>query len=742
MPGTRHLVFFMLTVIFLAWSCAVSVHAQNPLVPHRIKGTIEIDGVSDESAWKAIQSLPLIMRSPDFGGELSEPTEILIGYNDNYLYIAGRLYDSQPSQIQATSLKRDDWKTSLDHVGIIVDTFNDNENAMIFVATPTGVRIDATTQNDALDAPMKNLNLTWNTFWDVKAFVNNEGWFFEMRIPFSSLRFQDTDGGVTMGLTAYRWIPRKYEMVISPPVELKHGFWGFAKPSQTQDVIFEGIHSRNPLYVTPYLIGGLGQNFDLNDLKTDYYRKDNTDFDLGLDVKYGLTNNLTLDVTLNTDFAQVEADDQRVNLTRFSLFYPEKRLFFQERASNFEFNFDESNRLFYSRRIGIYDGEPVSIYGGARIVGRIGSWDVGFLNMQTAPREDIPSENFSVLSLRRQVFNPNTYIGGIVTNRMDFQSEYNSAYGLFGIFNLYGEDYLTLRWAQTFENGKENNPFSLDASRIYALWERRSIEGFAYNLSYSRAGEDYNPGMGYERRHDYSHYRGKLLYGWIMGEKSAVRSHHILTEGFLFTRNGDNSVESAEFGPGWQLYMKSGLNANIAAKMYYEDLTESFTLGDETEVLAGQYTFYGIETSVTTSEGKLYNVTANLEAGSFYDGWRITLGLIPRWNVSPHLELSGFYQINKIGFTKRSQEMLAHVLRLKTLIMINTQLSVSTFIQYNSVSDKIISNIRFRYNPREGNDLYLVYDEGFNTDRYREDPFLPVTNNRTILLKYTYTFDF
>jgi len=715
--------------------------AQDRIVLKRVNGLVKLDGLSDEPAWKGIEPLHLIMRSPDFGNEPSERTEICIGYDDNYLYITGRLYDSQPSQIQSTATKRDDWKTSLDHIGVIIDTFNDNENAMIFVATPSGLRIDATTKNDALGAPITNLNLSWNTFWDVEAVMNDDGWFFEMRIPFSSLRFQSTDGRVVMGLTVYRWIPHKFEMAIFPAIELKHGFWGFIKPSQTHEIVIEGIASRRPLYVAPYILGGFGQTFDLNDDETAYIREDDPDFELGLDVKYGLTNNLTLDVTLNTDFAQVEADDQQINLTRFSLFFPEKRLFFQERASNFDFNFDESNRLFHSRRIGIYDEKPVRIYGGGRIVGRAGPWDLGFLNMQTAPKEDLSSENFTVLSLRRQVINPSTYIGGIITNSMDWNGGYNTAYGLFGIFNLKGEDYLTLRWAQTFEDGADNNPVSLQNSRLYAIWERRSIEGFAYNMSYSRAGEAYNPEMGYERRDDYTRFNSRLLYGWLLGEHSAMQGHDVFTEGFLFLRNHDNSIESAEFGPGWEFRMKSGFNGRFAAKLYYEDLLEPFELWDDIEVPTGQYTFYGLESSITTSEGRLYSITTSLQTGTFYDGWRVTLGLTPRWNVSPHLEVSGFYQFNKLMFGKRDQSLLGHVGRLKALVMLNVELSIATFLQYSSIIDRVIANIRFRYNPREGNDFYLVYDEGLNTDRYQEIPIHPVTSNRAVMLKYTYTFN-
>ena len=258
--------------------------------------------------------------------------------------------------------------------------------------------------------------------------------------------------------------------------------------------------ARKPFYVAPYLLGGGERVFSLNEAESAYSRDDQPTYEAGLDVKYGLTSNLTFDLTLNTDFAQVELDDQQINLTRFSLFFPEKRIFFQKRSSIFDFGFGESNRLFHSRRIGIHEGSPVRIYGGARLVGRLGAWDVGMLDMQTSPFEDLSSENFGVFRMRRQVINPYSYVGGIVTSRIGAGGEYNTAYGLDGIFRLFGHDYLELKWVQTFDDGGSNDLTSLDPARIYLNWERRTFDGFAYALNYSRAGPAYDPGLGFEIR--------------------------------------------------------------------------------------------------------------------------------------------------------------------------------------------------------------------------------------------------
>jgi len=710
-----------------------------PYLIQRVEGQVELDGLSDEPAWQNIKPLPLTVHIPNFRGQPSEKTDILVGYDDNYLYVAGRLYDSEPEKIQFPSKKRDDMKLNNDWFGLVIDNFNDNENGLAFFTTPSGLRLDMTVFGDGQgDFPV---NQNWNTFWDVKTKRNEEGWFAEIRIPLSSLRFQDRDGRVVMGLITSRYIARKNEWIVFPAIPPNWGFWSPFKPSQAQEVVFEGLSSRKPLYFAPYVLGGLGQSFDLNDLETAYIQTDNTIGELGLDIKYGLTTNLTLDVTLNTDFAQVEADDQQINLTRFSLFFPEKRIFFQERASNFEFNFGGPNRLFYSRRIGIYEEQVVPIYGGVRLVGRINDWDLGFLSMQTAAIEDLPSENFGVFRVRRRVFNPFSYVGSMVTSRIGVDGSCNIAYGLDGIFRVFGDDYLTLMFAQTFENGKENNPLSLDPTRLRISWERRTIKGLGYDLSFSRAGEDYNPGIGFEMREDYSRLGNRLLYGWIPSEESWLLRHNIFLDGSVHFNNEDNSVQSADIGPGWYFDAKSGFFMNIAAKLYHENVEEEFSWDDEADVPAGQYTFYGLTSQLGTPPGRLFDMGGNFDIGSFYDGWRVSLGIQPRWSVSPELELSGFYQFNWVDFPDRDQKFIAHITRLRALVMLSTKFSAMAFIQYNSAAGAVVANIRIRFNPREGNDLYIVYNEALNTDRYREIPTLPYSSSRAIMLKYTYTFN-
>ena len=724
---------------FILISLSASITTDQYVVP-KITGQIDLDGLSNEPAWESIESLPMVMHAPTFGIPPTERTDVLIGYDDDYLYMAGRLYMSDPSCIQSTSKKRDFMGGNCDWFGLILDTFNDNENAVGFFTTPAGLRFDFTVFNDAQgEFPV---NISWNTFWDVKTAVTDEGWFVEMRIPFTSLRFQEIDDKIVMGLIVWRWIPKKSEQMIYPAIPPDWGMWSAWKPSLAHEIVLRDIPSRNPLYIAPYVLGGYGRSEELNDEETAYIRQDEAEFELGLDLKYGLTRNLTLDVTVNTDFAQVEADDQMVNLTRFSLFFPEKRLFFQERSSNFEFSLGDPQQLFYSRRIGLYEEKPVRIYGGLRLVGRLGAWDVGLLNMQTAETEEICSENFGVLRVRRQVINPNTYIGGIVTSRLGNDGTYNVVYGLDGIFRLFGVDYLKAHWAQSFQDSLKNDPFSLAPTRWSIGWEKRTLKGLAYEFGVSRTGDDFEPGMGFMMREDYTRIGDRILYGWFPGEASPLLRHDIFLQGFWVQRNSDKKTESAEIGPGYEFMTKSSCFGMIETKMYYEDLTDSLSFSDDVSVPPGSYTFYGMKGMFNTPMGYRYYAIVNMDAGSFYDGWRFSLGLMPTWSISPDFELSGFYEFNRVSFADRQEELTAHIGRFRISWMLSIATSFSAFVQYNSAANAVITNIRFRYNPREGNDLYLVYDEGFNTDRYREHPFLPVTSNRTILLKYTYTFMF
>ena len=740
--------FIVFTLVLLA---PTIVRSQDRITIQRIQDEFKFDGSVNDACWENIKPLQMVMHTPTFGNQPSEKSEVMICYDNTYLYIGARMFDSNPANMLISSKKRDESEVSSEELMLIFDSFNDKENGLGFSTTPTGLRSDFTISKDAMGmegGPGEGpFNMSWNTFWDVKTTRNDEGWYAEMRIPFSSMRFKDNEGKIVMGFICIRKIAHKNEIDVFPAIPPNWGESSAYRPSKSQEILFEGLKSKKPFYIAPYAIGGTQFDNVLNETATGYELDKSPKINGGLDVKYGLTNNLTMDLTINTDFAQVEADNEQINLTRFSLFFPEKRTFFQERSSVFAFDFESGSSLFYSRRIGLHEGEQVPIYGGARITGMAGRWDIGFLDMQTQAisQEDgsedaLTSENFGILRLRRQVINESSYIGGIVTSRIGTDGSYNTAYGMDGIFKISENDYLNVKLAQVLDNSTQNSVLSLDPTRLFINWNRYNRKGLNYDFTYSRSGKDFDPKIGFQMRNNYTHYYSGVGYGWIPGEESVIQNHGFRLGAMTFTDNIDNSTQSFETELSYDLGFKSGLGGMIGFKHLYENVIDTFSFSDDSYVPAGKYGFNEFEAHLNSSRSKRFVLGVDVFAGSFYDGTRFGFGFEPSWNVGSSLQLGLEYEHNFLSFKSRNQSFNGGVAGFKALVMFTNRASVSTFIQYNSAENAVITNFRFRYNPREGNDFYIVVNEGRSTYRDIENPRLPLYNNRSILLKYTYTF--
>jgi len=726
---------------------------KNAVTISLLEHPVDFDGIPDEEAWKNITPLKMVMHTPVFGKDPSESSDIRIGYDDRYLYFGAFLSYRDVNYITSASLKRDYLGMGGDWFGIILDTYNDKENALAFFTSPDGLRFDASIQRDAV-VPMPDqlpMNVSWNTFWDVISRKSNDGWSCEVRIPFSSLRFQEKDGLVRMGLIVERWMPAWNETDLFPAIPPNWGPVSLMKPSQAQEVILKGVKPSKPVYLAPYLLTGLERTNELNSSGTGYVRTDKPKLEPGLDIKYGLANNMIMDVTVNTDFAQVEMDDQQVNLTRFSLYMPEKRMFFLEQASIFDFSFGGYSNLFYSRRIGLSDDDdPIRIYGGARMTGRVKKWEMGFLDMQTAPlnlknsagveEEVLPSENFGVLRFRRQVLNENSYVGSMITSRIGVNGNYNLAYGLDGLFRIFGNDYIDLKWSQSFETGVKNN--SLDEySRIATRWERRSRKGLGYYFGYSRSGIHYNPGIGFETIDDFSSFRASLRYGWIPGEEEKLYSHSPEIRFMNMNYIDDGSLMSLNVEPGWSFTTKSQWEGHFSIGYSKEHLRDSLELlEDELYINPGDYEVVNFTGMIMTPPSKPFYMMIMNHTGPFFDGRRFSIRMEPTWNVSKHLEIGAVTNFDWLEFKERNITQTNQIVGSKLVYMINTAFSFSGYLQYNTSVNEIMTNLRFRYNPREGNDLYLVFNDGRNTNLDREIPRLPVYSSRSFLLKYTYTF--
>jgi hypothetical protein len=713
--------------------------APSPLVATRLSSPIRLDGRVDEDAWMAIEPIRAVMSSPTFGAEPSERTEFRIAYDEDYLYLSGVLHDREPGGIRATTLRRDDGSLSNDWFAVTIDGYRDRENALIFGVTPAGVRTDLEVPNDAQGA----FNFAWNAFWDAAVTRTETGWSAEIRIPFTSLPYQpDETGRVVMGMTIWRNIGRKNEEVSWPAIEPR---WSspFAKASQTADVVFEGLSRRRVVYTTPYLLAGASRTPFLSAGDARWSAASDGVREAGLDVKVGVTANLTLDLTVNTDFAQVEADDQAVNLTRFSLFFPERRLFFQERAGVFSFETGDSDRLFYSRRIGLVNGQPARIYGGARIVGRIGEWDVGLLNMQTAAADDA-TQNVGTLRVRRRLHNASSYAGGMLTTLIGENGRHNVATGLDVAVNLSGQNFLSANLARTWSDQDSSDIELFDRGLGRVRFERRGLDGFGMDMAASRVGSRYDPALGFLQRRDFTRFGDVVGWGWRAGRESRVLRQRLALRGRSFFRNDGFTLESLEVGPEWTLDLKSGRRWAVSTGLREERVARPFGFGG-VSIPAGDYRWAEGRLAYSQPGGALVRGTIALEGGRFYDGQRIGFSAGPTWSASRHLELNGLYQASRVTFTERpsgEEQVLLQVARLRARVMLSGALSTAYFIQYTSAADLVTLNARLRYNRREGQDLYLVFNDGLNTERAAFEPGLPLSAGRTLLLKYSHAVPF
>lgn len=458
----------------------------------------------------------------------------------------------------------------------------------------------------------------------------------------------------------------------------------------------------------------------------------------GADVRYSPTSNLALDLTINTDFAQVEADDQQINLTRFPLFFPEKRQFFQERASTFEFSTGGfTDRLFHSRRIGLDEGQIVPILGGARAVGRLGGMDFGLLSMQTGTTRSRSSENMSVIRLNQQVLNPYSSVGAMVTSRLGSNGDDNQAIGVDAILRPLGDEWITARWARTFDEliGETS---ATEASLVLARWERRRDDGFSYAVEGARVGGDYTPRLGFQARRSYQSVAGRAQYKRFQSASSPLRSTQLSLSARDLQRTTDGSTESREMASEFALELKDGKQLTVSGRSLFESVRRAFNVAGAT-IDSGEYRFNEASARLELPRSGRVRGDFTATAGSFYGGSRVGVSANPAWNPSKYLEFGAGYEVNRIRFDERNQSTTAHLARLRVQIALNTRLSFNTFTQYSNVADLAAFNARFRYNVREGTDFWIVYNEGLFTERdVIGAPRRPLSSGRTLMVKYSH----
>jgi hypothetical protein len=708
--------------------------APPPFLP-RLSGPIVLDGNPDEPAWRAIEPYPVIVYEPAWGSPLQQETKIRVAYDDDYLYVGAELRDDRPDDVRAGSLYRDRYSGD-DTVGLVVDSFDDDRNALVFYTTPAGMRSDATVVDDMASG---ETDTSWNGYWEAAARRTSHGWSAEMRIPFSTLGFQSSARGAVMGVSVYRWMARTGTRHVWPPVR-PHWARAYAKPSKLADVRLDGVHSRRAVYVTPYTVAGVrartGAGGD---------ERVGRVLEAGVDLRANLLSNLTLDVTVNTDFAQVEADDERVNLTRFPLFFPEKRQFFLERADIFAFSWERENRLFHSRRIGLRAGQPLRIYGGTRLAGRAGSWDIGALDMKTAaPEEAGFGENVSVLRLRRRVPETGSSFGGMLASRLTEGRGYNLIAATDADIGVVGDEFLTLKAAFGASSGAAPEAVSAPpndsaavGARGFLRWQRRSELGISYELSLAAIGNGFRSDLGFEERADVGFASGRANYLWLARTSALFSELWTEARGHAYRRNTDGRVDSSNLELSLNAETAEGHYLAIVGTRTTEDVTEPFDVA-ALRISPGSYAQDQLSLIASAADSLRWRPALTLTYGSFYGGTR--LGALAALVVNPsgHFELGLDLETNDIRL-RDGQHETTSIARARVQLAFDIHASLMTLLQYNQADGTASISARARYNVRDGTDAWLVYDDQRSHATYGAPPSA-TTDSRALLLKLNYTF--
>ncbi len=699
---------------------------------------IQLDGKLKEKVWDSLPSIDICYQlKPNEGEPPSEKTEMRLFHDGSAVYIGACLSTKNTSTVITRRLERDSFTSDEDAVAVIFDTLNDKRTAFGFIVTAAGVRTDIAIFEDA-EMGDNSWNLDWNAFWDASTYLSSDGWSAEIRIPFSSLRFKSHDGRTAMGMILWRYIAHNVEYSIFPPIPNNWNLSAY-KPSQAQKIEIKDVTETHPLYIRPYVLGGLEQENVLPPLQTSYELDSRRKGSLGLDLKYNLTSNHVIDATLNPDFAQVEADDKRINLTRFSLFFPEKRPFFQERADLFEVRIPVGGqKLFHSRTIGIREGRTVPIIGGIRLTGRTGKWHLGFLEMQTAQtrieNELIPSENVGVLRIKREIKNDGSFLGGMLTSRTDFAGNYNIVSALDADVSLAAPHaYMKLRLAQ---GAQPNTPFKKSLMGAVTL-ESRMRRGFSYALVARHIGRDFFPGLGYLSRGNVNLLYNRLEYIWFPTNASFIQNHGFQNKIIGIWNSETGQFETFDNTLLWTALFRSGVQVNANLKIMEENLFRSYFIGNM-KIEPGHYRFSYVEAQFLSSSGSSFQINLKGNAGGYFGGRQWGSEQSVSWTLSSHLTISlhNIFSIAAIG----EQKYRPHVARFRVNTALNQSLSIRGLIQYSRDLERISSNLRLRFNPSEGVDVFIVYNEGLNTGRNRMNPRLPLTEGRSVLVKFNYTF--
>jgi hypothetical protein len=701
----------------------------------------EIDGVMNDEAWAlATPSGDFIQREPSYGSLSTERTEFRILYDDRHLYFGIWAYDSNPDGILASEMKRDSGLFRGDQIKINIDTFHDHRNGVYFATNPLGARKDATSVQEG-----RTLNYDFNVVWRCKTSRDDKGWYAEIAIPLSQLPFKSAIGETTWGLNVCRVIMRKNEETYWVPFPREWGAPGLARMSRAGNIIgFKDIQSRRRLELVPYIRPQLFRDYT-TDTSTE------KEMGYGFDFRLGITSDLDAVLTYKTDFAHVEADQEIVNLTRFSLYFPEKREFFTRTASVFEYGNTGSRflgsaaadyagtvtgtgllSLFYSRRIGLYEGREVPILIGGRVTGRTGPYTMGFMNIETDETQFVsdsgeevfvPRANYTVMRVKRDIL-AQSNVGAIFTNRQGGAgAEYNRSVGLDAGFNLGTATKLTALLAKTFspDVSEKDMAGALDFS-----WKN---DRFDFGATYLDIGEQFNAEMGFVPRIDVRNAKGSAAWTPRPGWKG-VRQ---LTFGGAvdYYENHAGRMESRNQSGRFRMDFQDSSNLQIGGDHDYDYVPYDWQTGGGI-IPTGAYQWNTFRAIYNSNRSRPVSVGATVELGGYYSGKKQSYLFGLNLLFAKTLLVESNYTRNEITLPDEP-EFTTNTINTRISYSVSPDLYLKTFLQYNDERSLANFNFLLWYIYRPGSDLYIVYNQGWGTEPHNFH-----TRDRSLTVKLTY----
>ena len=716
---------------------------------------IRLDGQLDEQVYHTVPAITgFIQQTPDEGALATEKTETWILFDERNLYVTSRIWDSAPpSEWVANEMRRDaDRLWMQDHFMAVFDTFYDRRNALGFYATSLGAIGDFALTNEG------NPNLDWNPVWDVRTARFEGGWTVEMEIPFKSLRYQPGPTQV-WGVQLRRNVRRKNEWAHITPLPISGGGSGgggvFRMSKAATLVGLEVPQGSRNLEIKPYGIGGLRTDVNAAAPTTNV-----GDGDVGVDVKYGITKNLTADLTYNTDFAQVEADEQQVNLTRFSLFFPEKREFFLEGRGIFGFArggitrgtgqalrqggrgggfFGGGNAptLFYSRRIGLERGTVVPVIGGGRVTGKIGAFDVGALSVQTDDEEISGAEmtNFSVVRVKRDILRRSS-VGILLANRSVSLAGDGSSqtYGVDATFSFYDNVSLLGYVAKTQTPGLKGKDTSYQGQLIYGG------DRYGFQAEHLVVEDNFLPEVGFVRRDNFRRTYTTGRFSPRPRSIDAIRQFSVEGSFDYIVTADTGRVETRQSQLGFSTEFANSDWVGISATDNYEFLARPFTPAPGVSFPVGGYKFRDAEVTYALGMQHRFSGTFTVRVGEYFSGNIRSVGFRQgRVGLTERFSLEPSVSVNWIDTPHGSFRTDLAVSRVN--YSFTPRMFLSGLIQYNSSTDTISNNLRMRWEYSPGSELFVVYTEERITDPLRPDRFSEL-RNRGFVVKVNRLFRF